>query len=159
MKESKTFENQKMCYINRYDSTMNYTHLLQGPTYEMLDNFTKGEFQVYFYLCSQVPHTVNGKQYDKNKRLAPYGISPEAMLQVYPNTDRKTLQRGIDKLIEDGFLTQLENNLYTFDNVPIEYRGQTVEEHEQLKEITAEQAYAKVQQKNYLKLQRDEKQK
>lgn len=145
MKKPTQYENQKICFLNRYDGEGNYTHLLNEPTFLMLDQFTLGEFQVYFYLCTQVPHTINGKIYDKNKRPEPFSISVADMMKKYPNTDRKTLQEGINKLIKDGILKCANENLYLFDSVPLGFRCQTIQEHEQLNKLNAEQLYNNVQ--------------
>lgn len=68
------------------------------------------------------------------------------MKNIYPDHDIKTFEKGINTLIELGFLTQVPNtkNLYYFDDIPMKYRVKTAQEYEEMKQLSAEEAYVQV---------------
>ena len=99
-----------------------------------------GELKVYFYLCSQIPNTYDGKNNPDCKR-GPFVLSPQAVKNAYPSMDIKTIQSAINKLIDKEFIKEIRPNLYQFDDLPLKYRSKTVQEHEEIEYITAEESY------------------
>lgn len=139
--------NQKLCYLNRKSRAGNeqYVNFITEPTYDILSQLnTYGAVLTYFYLCSLVPHTIDGKKYKPEKgfiKSAPYEISPAALQKVYPGHDISTFQHGINRLIELKILRPVNGNLYIFDDIPIEYRVKTYEEHQEMVTLNAEEAF------------------
>lgn len=143
MIQSKFIPNQNRVYLNRYDTKGSYyVNFHKEYTYDIIDDMTSGEMKVYFYLCSQVPDTYNGVKNQNCKRLAPFALSPQAIKNKYPSMDIKTIRNGIEKLIQKGFIKELSPGIYQFDDIPLKYRSQTIKEHEELQNMTAEQSYA-----------------
>lgn len=139
--------NQKVCYLNRKSKAGNekYVNFITEPTYEILSELnTYGAVLVYFYLCSLIPHTIDGKTYKTENGYAlqkPYELSPTALQKVYPGHDINTFQNGINRLIELGILKQIQKNLYIFDDIPLHYRVKTEKEYNELQELSAEEAF------------------
>lgn len=142
MKKTTTVPNQKIVFLNRRNTKgMHYVNFAIEDTYDVIDNMCAGEIKVYFYLCSQIPDTYDGKKNPDCKRQAPFALSTQAIKDVYPSMDKKTIQTAINKLIEKGFLTEIHSGLYQFDDLPLQYRVKTEQEYEEIQQITAEEGY------------------
>ena len=138
------FPNQLGCYINRKDrKNENYVLFIKEDTYNVLSELgTYGAVLVYYYLCSQVPHTYDGKRNPKSLSELPFGLSPQAIREAYGNQhDIKTYREGIARLIELGILKKFSENIYSFDDIPLKYRVKTIEEKEMLDKMSAEQVF------------------
>ena len=136
--------NQLGCYINRKQRHgEQYVNFLTQETYEILGELkTYGAVLVYFYLCSQVPHTYDGKLNSDCKDKKPYGISPKAIKEAYGNIhDLKTYREGIDRLIQLGILKKVNGNIYQFDDIPLKYRIKTYDEYEEMQQMSAEESF------------------
>lgn len=141
MKKLTTLPNQKALYLNRHDTKgKHYVNFSIEDTYGIFDKMCAGELKVYFYLCAQVPNTYDGKNNPDCKR-GPFILSPQAIKNVYPSMDIKTIQSAINKLIDKEFIKEIRPNLYQFDDLPLKYRVKTVQEYEEIEYITAEESY------------------
>ena len=134
-------KNQKACFLNRKERHGEpYVNFLTQYTYDILNELnTYGAVLVYFYLCSLVPHTYDGKKTDKTLTYdKPYELSPKALKQIYPDHDENTFRNGINRLIEVGILHQIQGDIYLFDDIPLKYRVKTYDE---MKEMSAQDIY------------------
>ena len=134
-------KNQKACFLNRKERHGEpYVNFLTQYTYDILNELnTYGAVLVYFYLCSLVPHTYDGKKTDKTLAYdKPYELSPKALKQIYPDHDENTFRNGINRLIEVGILHQIQGDIYLFDDIPLKYRVKTYDE---MKEMSAQDIY------------------
>ena len=134
-------KNQKACFLNRKERHgESYVNFLTQYTYDILNELnTYGAVLVYFYLCSLVPHTYDGKKTDKTLTYdKPYELSPKALKQIYPDHDENTFRSGINRLIEVGILHQIQGDIYLFDDIPLKYRVKTYDE---MKEMNAQNIY------------------
>ena len=134
-------KNQKACFLNRKERHGEpYVNFLTQYTYDILNELnTYGAVLVYFYLCSLMPHTYDGKKTDKTLAYdKPYELSPKALKQIYPDHDENTFRNGINRLIEVGILHQIQGDIYLFDDIPLKYRVKTYDE---MKEMSAQDIY------------------
>jgi len=146
--------NQKVVYLNRTKIDMStgakpWAAYNMEESYALLDDLTYTEFKVYHYLCGQNPNTINGKQNQKGP-IGYYELSPKALHKVYPKTNAQTFTKAINGLIEKGVLKHCKGNVYSFDNRPLKYRVSSIDEYEEMEQISAEEAY-KIHHKEELK--------
>lgn len=155
-------ENQKGCFLNRKKRTSEkFVNFIIDDTFNVLSELeTYGAVLVYFYLCSLIPHTYDGKLNTDYKTIAskPYELSPQAIKNAYGKHSINTYRDGINKLIEKGFLKKITDNLYQFDDIPLQYRVKTYDEKVQMDSITAEEAF-KIMKKEQLQQEIKEEQK
>lgn len=141
MKKLTTLPNQKALYLNRHNTKgQHYVNFSIEDTYGIFDEMCAGELKVYFYLCAQVPNTYDGKSNPDCTRGL-FILSPQAIKNVYPSMDIKTIQSAINKLIDKGFITEIRPNLFQFDDLPLKYRVKTTQEYEEIEHMTAEESY------------------
>lgn len=155
-------ENQKGCFLNRKKRTgEKFVNFIIDDTFNVLSELeTYGAVLVYFYLCSLVPHTYDGKLNTDYKNITskPYELSPQAIKNAYGKHSINTYRDGINKLIEKGFLKKITDNLYQFDDIPLQYRVKTYDEKVKMDSITAEEAF-KIMKREQLQQEIKEEQK
>lgn len=150
MKKLTKVPNQKEVYLNRLNTKgRHYVNFSIEDTFNIFDDMCAGELKVYFYLCAQVPNTYDGKNNPDCKR-GPFILSPQAIKNVYPSMDIKTIQSAINKLIDKGFMTEICSNLYQFDDLPLKYRVKTEQEYKEINQLTAEESYKKLHEKQMI---------
>lgn len=71
---------------------------------------------VYMYLLSIAPHSYNRKTNTSRLSYEPFPMSTSIAAQVV-HKDQKTIQRGINNLIETGYLIPRNNNVYQFIDI------------------------------------------
>lgn len=124
--------NQRCLFIDRRKTggSIRYMNLdIEGTLNVVNDIKTVGGLKIYLYLCSQVPHSYDNEINVNRANQMPFEFSPVGIKMVYPDIDRKTIQRGFDELVELGIIVQRKNNIYQFKDVPLKYRTQTYEEY------------------------------
>lgn len=124
--------NQRCLFIDRRKTggSIRYMNLdIEGTLNVVNDIKTVGGLKIYLYLCSQVPHSYDNEINVNRANQMPFEFSPVGIKMVYPDIDRKTIQRGFDELVELGIIVQRKNNIYQFKDVPLKYRAQTYEEY------------------------------
>ena len=138
-------ENQKACFLNRKKRNgEKYVNFIADDTFNVLSELESyGAILVYFYLCSLIPHTYDGKLNSdyKNTVSKPYELSPKAIKNAYVKHSINTYRDGINKLIEKGFLKKITDNLYQFDDIPLKYRVKTYDEKIKIDQLNAEQTF------------------
>lgn len=101
---------------------------------------TYGALMVYLYMLTIVPDTYEGEINKKNTRYKLYELSPQA-IEDFCGLPIKTSQRGIDKLVEKGYLTlEIVNGeeRYQFIDVLPKHKTQTPEEYKQVSDYKEE---------------------
>ena len=135
-------KNQRSCYINRKKRhNERYVNFLTEDTFSVLGALgTYGATLVYFYLCAQTPHTYDG---EINTGASPtaYELSPQAIQNAFGTHDLDTYRKGIDRLIQLDILHKISGNLYKFDDLPLKYRAKTSKEYDEMKKISATEAF------------------
>lgn len=142
-------ENQKNLFINRKLKKKNekFVNLITNDTYGIFaDLGTYGAVLVYFYICSLIPHTYDGKVFVDEKTnqpivTKPFELSPQAIRNTYGKHSIDMYRDGINRLTELGFIKQVKGNFYQFDDVPLKYRVKTMEEKEEMDKLDAETAF------------------
>ena len=142
-------ENQKSLFINRKLKKKNekYVNLITENTYDIFAELgTYGAVLVYFYICSLIPHTYDGKVFVDEKThqpivTKPFELSPQAIRNAYGKHSIDMYRDGINRLIELGFIKQIKGNFYQFDDIPLKYRVKTMKEKEEMDNLDAETAF------------------
>ena len=125
---------QKTVLINRTTPPeKNYFKISHDMYFLAAAELTPAGLSVYMYFTTVVPDTWDGIKNKDNHRTKPYEISSSAIAEVIKK-DTKTVQRGINDLINKGYLQLIKDNVYQFIDILPEHRCQTPKEHEQVKE-------------------------
>ncbi len=138
---------QRFAYINRTRVNMKApetSFFTIYTDYYFLARNRIGTFNgmdAYIYFASRIPHTYNFIKNPDNKNERPIEISPQAMSNE-TGIDRTSCQRGINKLIEKGYLKLIRGNTYQFIDILDEDKVQSPTEHQQVLkyEVTLEES-------------------
>lgn len=144
--------NQRLIYIDKTTPQINhYFKIDQEVFFAANARLSQAGMTVYMYLMTLVPDSYDGKINPDNKRVHPFELSSSDAAEV-TGKDTKTIQRGFNNLLENGYLIPRNGNTYQFiDRVP-EDRPQTQKEHEYVMSYQQEL-------KNNLQLLENERQK
>lgn len=145
---------QKIVLINRTTPAQEkYFKIDQELYFLAASRLNKSGLLVYMYFIAQVPNTWDGIKNQSNKRAGAYEISTRHISEVI-NSDIKTATRGIEDLINNGYLKLLKGNLYQFIDILPEDKTQTIEEYEELQDyesmLTLSMNEMKAQRQNQL---------
>ena len=122
--------NQRLVYIDKTTPRDSHYFKIDQEIYFAANaRLNQSGMVVYMYLMTLVPDSYDGKINPDNKRIHPFELSSSAAAEV-TGKDTKTIQRGFDNLVANGYLIPRNGNTYQFiDRVP-EDRPQTLKEHE-----------------------------
>lgn len=124
--------NQKLVVINKTTPpNKNYFKLSQDLYFLANSRLTQAGMTVYMFFMTLVPDTWDGKVNKENTRQCMYELSTSYIAEI-TYKDTKTAQRGINDLIDKGYLISLGGNQYQFIDILPEDKVQTIEEHEQV---------------------------
>lgn len=140
---------QKTMWIDRHDpGAINYIKIGNLDFFSAYNRLTYVGVGVYMYICCQVPNSYDGKKNDKNNRPRPFELSPQA-ISNFTGMPRSSAQKGIQNLVENGYIYCIDSeaNLYQFIDILPEDRGQTLEEHELVKQYSLEDSLSQLNQK------------
>lgn len=131
--------NQKNILINRTHAKQTKFFIIDQEQYfNAANRLTLSGLKVYMYLQMQIPDTWNEQKNSENIRNKPFALSPQDIAnKTQMNT--KSAQRGIEDLIENGYLKLINENLnlYQYTDILPEDRTQTYEEYEQVQDYAA----------------------
>lgn len=142
-------KNQKVMWIDRHDAgATNYIKIGDLDFFSAYKRLTYVGIGVYMYICCQVPNSYDGKKNEKNNRPRPFELSPQAIAN-FTGMARSSVQKGIQNLVENGYIYCIdeEMNLYQFIDILPEDRGQTIQEHESIKQYSLEKGLSQLQEK------------
>lgn len=140
---------QKKMWIDRHDpGPANYIKIGDVDFFSAYNRLTYVGVGVYAYICCQVPNSYDGKKNIKNNRPRPFELSPQA-ISNFTGMPYSSAKKGIDDLVNSGYIYCLDPklHLYQFIDVLPEDKGQTMAEHELVKEYSLEDSLAQLQQK------------
>ena len=139
---------QKIMWIDRHNAgTANYIKIGDVDFFSAYNRLTYVGIGVYMYICCQVPNSYDGKKNEKNNRPRPFELSPQAVSN-FTGMPRSSVQKGIQNLIDNKYIYCLDEkaNLYQFIDVLPDDKGQTLEEHELVKQYKLEDSLLQLQQ-------------
>lgn len=140
---------QKTVWIDRQDAgNVNYIKINDSIFFSAYNRLTYVGIGVYMYICCQVPHSYNGKKNEKNNRVRPFELSPQA-ISNFTGMARSSVQKGIQNLIDNKYIYCIDEQrqLYQFIDVIPEDKPQTVEEHEKVQQYSLENSLLQLQEK------------
>lgn len=127
----------KNVFINRTTpSEKHYFKINQDIYFLASSRLNKSGMTVYMYLMSLVPSSWDFKPNKDNNRRAPFSLMTNYAAQA-TFTDVKTIQRGINNLIEVGYLIERKDNLYQFidilpeDKIPNDTDNEKINNYEE----------------------------
>lgn len=110
-------ENQKLSYIDRTTpKDSDYIKLDSKTYFDAARRLTPAGLSVYMYFFTVVPDTWDGNINQKNTREHPFELSSSAIAEKIQK-DTRTVQRGINDLIEKGYLVLYKGNRYRFRDI------------------------------------------
>ena len=93
---------QKMIWIDRHEAgSANYIKLKDVDFFSAYNRLTYVGIGVYMYICCQIPNSYDGQKNEKNNRIRPFELSPQAICN-FTGMPRSSAKKGIQNLVENG---------------------------------------------------------
>lgn len=130
--------NQKVVFINRTTpKNKKYFKIDQQLFFAANARLSQAGMTMYMYFMTIVPDSYDNIPNKDNNRLKPFELSSSYAAEVIKK-DVKTVQRGINNLIENGYLIQRKENIYQFIDILPEDKSLTEQETEKVLDYTKE---------------------
>ena len=130
--------NQKVVFINRTTpKNKKYFKIDQQLFFAANARLNQAGMTMYMYFMTLVPDSYDNIPNKDNNRLKPFELSSYYAAEVI-GKDIKTVQRGINNLIEKGYLIQRKENIYQFIDILPEDKSLTEKESEKVLDYTKE---------------------
>jgi len=124
--------NQKFILINRSSAAANnFFHFNHDIFFSAAKRLTLNGIRVFMYFMSLVPDSIDGVPFEKNTRNGFFELYTAKVAEVI-GTNTQSVQRGINDLIANGYLTLHKGNVYQFIDILPEDKTQTVDEHQKV---------------------------
>ena len=124
--------NQKLILIDKTSTKeKNFFLIPHEVLFAAMRRLTLNGIRVYTYFMSLVPDSIDGKENKNNIRNGYYELSTSHAAEII-GSDTKSVQRGVEDLIKNGYLISRGGNKYQFIDMLPEDKTQTPEEHEKI---------------------------
>lgn len=124
--------NQKFILIDRTKSSeTGFFHFNHEIFFLAAKRLSLNGIRVFMYFMSLVPDSIDGIINSSNKRTGFYELYTSKAAEAI-GILTKDVQRGVENLIEKGYLIKRKGNLYQFIDILPEDKMQNQEEHKQV---------------------------
>lgn len=154
-----SISNLKRILIDKTSTPKSNFFLFEHELYWLANtHLNQSGMTMYMFFMSLVPDSIDHQLNLKNTRTKPYELYSSKVAEII-HKDTKTVQRGINDLIKNGYLIERSPNLYQFIDIIPEDHIMTTKDFNQIQdyEILLRQSLTNLEDEKQLQLKQKAK--